>query len=81
MNDKYWKSLCAKLVEKWGNGEDYWTVIHEMNDALHVEPEPQELTDEELCRLWDKASHYFALYDEAIRFARFLLDNTKKNNV
>lgn len=81
MNDKYWQSLCAKLVEKWGNGEDYWTVIHEMNDSLHVEPEPQELTDEELCRLWDKASHYFDLYDEAIRFARSLPDNTNKNNV
>ncbi len=73
MNDRYWKSLCAKLVEKWGNGEDYWTVIHEMNDALHVEPEPQELTDAEICRLWDKTSHYYSLYDEATRFARAIL--------
>ena len=43
MNDPtYWKSLCAKLVEKWGSGKDYWTVIHEMNDALHSDASRSE---------------------------------------
>ncbi len=49
------------LIEVW-NGEEW---------ALVSTPEP---TDEELDELWDEEAGYFALYAEAKRFGRAVLE-------
>jgi hypothetical protein len=43
-------------------------------DAALSQPEPQGPTDEELDAVWDEEAGYFALYAEAERFGRAVLE-------
>jgi hypothetical protein len=80
------RALCAELadsLEGWlssnsigGISLDDGTdaeLIYRARAAL-AQPEPQGPTDEELDAVWDEEAGYFALYAEAERFGRAVLE-------
>jgi hypothetical protein len=32
------RALCAKLMDRWTNGKDYWSVLAEIQGALSYDP-------------------------------------------
>jgi hypothetical protein len=32
------RALCAKLMDRWTKGKDYWTVLAEIQSALAYDP-------------------------------------------
>jgi len=32
------RALCAKLMDRWTNGKDYWSVLAEIQGALAYDP-------------------------------------------
>ena len=32
------RALCAKLMDRWAKGKDYWTVLAEIQSALAYDP-------------------------------------------
>jgi hypothetical protein len=71
------RALCAELLRSM---EQYPVQPPRDRDligrarAALAQPEPQGPTDEELDAVWDKEAGYFALYAEAERFGRAVLE-------
>jgi hypothetical protein len=79
---------AADDVEGWGNyASSYFQEKHDLAGniakihaqadqarAALAQPEPQGPTDEELDAVWDEEAGYFALYAEAERFGRAVLE-------
>jgi hypothetical protein len=76
------RALCAELVEALNTNDYYDERSDEMAyagllrraRAALAQPEPQGPTDEELDAVWDEEAGYFALYAEAERFGRAVLE-------
>jgi hypothetical protein len=39
------RALCAKLMDRWTNGKDYWSVLAEIQGALAYDPRNSESYD------------------------------------
>jgi hypothetical protein len=71
------RELCAELLRSM---EQYPVQPPRDRDligrarAALTQPEPQGPTDEELDAVWDEEAGYFALYAEAERFGRAVLE-------
>jgi hypothetical protein len=60
--------------EEYPIGRELFNQTYRMLGGGNAQPEPQGPTDEELDAVWDKEAGYFALYAEAERFGRAVLE-------
>jgi len=41
-NEPDFRALCAKLMDRWTRGKDYWSVLAEIQGALAYDPRNDE---------------------------------------